>query len=102
VELGGVTSGVYRFSTDPRPGNANALINSDFSSYPRIIPKTAGRILLVIVGAEVGFAMKTSELFRRTSLTGRPSVEVDYDRPVDRLGLFIDLMFNVIRYTIFR
>ena len=57
--------GVYRFSTDPSPDNANTLINCDFSFYPRIIPKTAGRILLVIVGAEVGFAVKTSELFRR-------------------------------------
>jgi len=79
--------GVYRFSTDPSPDNANTLINCDFSFYPRIIPKTAGRILRVIVGAEVGSSSETSELVQGRQRVGRFSVGIVVNVPVDLVVL---------------
>ena len=45
--------------------------------------------LLVIVGAEAFSRMEITELSGRGQSTGRVSVDVDVDRPVDQIGTHI-------------
>ena len=40
MKTGGLRVGVYRFSSEPIPINANTLINLDFHPYPEIIEQS--------------------------------------------------------------